>query len=117
MRASKFAPITASLLARKGEARPWFDPASQPDHVQDNAILPENAWRTEPVLMPPLRIVESHDAGDDGRDRRVSLRMTSEDYAALGLLAARQGSTRQKFLYAALRRILEIGMAGPAFGR
>ena len=111
MTASKFASITASLLARKGEARPWSDLGSEPD-------LPRHAALPEPVFTPPLMLVADsgtemplrRDAANDKPsqpDTRFSMRMTAHEYAQLGMLAARQGCTRQKFLQDVLRRIID----------
>jgi hypothetical protein len=104
MSASKFASITASLLARKGEARPWTGPGAEPQIFQDNH------WRADPVFPAPLTLVADRPVCDDtASSKRFSLRMTPNDYVQLGILAARQGSTRQKFLQAVLRRILDGG--------
>jgi hypothetical protein len=109
MTASKFASITASLLARKGEARPWSEP-DQPRH----AALPEPAFAAPLMLVAdsgtemPLRREAANDKPPQpAPGKRFSMRMTSHEYAQLGMLAARQGCTRQKFLEGILRRILE----------
>ena len=108
MTASKFASITASLLARKGEARPWAEPD------QARAALPEPVFAAPLMLVAdsgtemPLRRDAANDKPPlDAQSKRFSMRMTTHEYAQLGMLAARQGCTRQKFLEGILRRILD----------
>jgi hypothetical protein len=92
MSSAKFASITSSLLARKGEARPW---------AQLEATAPPPSWRgdmpaalTAPPPPPPVK------------DRSCSVRMSAHDYERLGILAVKGGSTRQKLLKEALAQFL-----------
>lgn len=91
MSSPKFASITSSLLARKGEAIPW---------AQDGIELPA-AWRAEhrashasPPPSPPTK------------ERTCSVRMSAYDYERLGILAVKTGVTRQKLLKDALAQFL-----------
>ena len=93
---AKFAAITASLLARKGEAQPWTQ-QRMPD--ADRAPL---LFRHEPVPLavtpPPPPPV---------KERSCSLRMSPQDYERLGILAVKTGSTRQQLLKQALGDLLD----------
>jgi hypothetical protein len=92
MSSAKFASITSSLLARKGEARPWSQ-SLEPDMPQ---IPP--SWRTEAAVPPPP---------PPAKDRSCSLRMSAHDYERLGILAVKGGVKRQDLLKAALAQFLD----------
>jgi hypothetical protein len=85
---TRFASITADLLARKGEATPWPELAKQP-----------LAW--EPATAKPKRRPEM---------RKYTLRISHHDYERLGILAVKQGKTRQRLLQEAVARLF-TGMA------
>ena len=92
---AKFASITASLLARKGEAQPW---------AQESVVSMEKTplvFRPEPV---PLAVTPP--PPPPGKDRSCSLRMSAQDYERLGILAVKTGSTRQQLLKQALNDLL-----------
>lgn len=104
MRQGKFAPITAALLARKGEARPWgYDGA-------EAAVEPHaRFFSPHPTNAPPLREGHANDAppapvafafphSGDGT-RRLTLRVSQTDYERLGLIAAKRDVTRQRVLH------------------
>ncbi len=91
MSSGKFASITAGLLARKGEARPW--PALAPEETQ----VPL-AWRPATAAPPP--------PPSEGKDRSCALRMSPHDYERLGILAVKAGVTRQQLLKQALADFL-----------
>lgn len=86
---AKFASITASLLARKGEARPW---------AQEDAMAASLSWnsnlRTAVAPPPPLK------------DRSCSVRMSAHDFERLGILAVKSNVTRQELLKDALNQFL-----------
>jgi hypothetical protein len=90
MSSAKFASITSSLLARKGEARPW-NQSLEPDMPQ----IPV-AWRTEAAVPPP-----------PAKDRSCSLRISAHDYERLGILAVKAGVKRQDLLKLALAQFLD----------
>ena len=95
MSSAKFASITSSLLARKGEARPW----AQQDPDLDGP--PPPVWRTEPhaaVAAPP--------PPPPVKDRSCSIRMSAHDFERLGILAVKSGGTRQQLLKDALAEFL-----------
>ena len=109
---SKFASVTAGLLARKGEAQPWTQGAAQGTAqapVQERMPL---VWRSEgrseihaapafaeasagkPPPPPPVK------------DRSCAVRMSPHDYERLGILAVKTGTTRQALLKQALAQFL-----------
>jgi hypothetical protein len=96
MSSAKFASITAGLLARKGEARPWAQ------EVISEAIPAPRSWRagfraatSAPPPSPPLK------------DRACSVRMSAHDYERLGILAVKANVTRQQLLKDALSQFLQ----------
>lgn len=96
MSSAKFASITSSLLARKGEARPW-NQTLESALEQDMPQMPVS-WRTEVATPPPPPPV---------KDRTCSLRMSAHDYERLGILAVKGGVKRQDLLKAALAQFLD----------
>jgi hypothetical protein len=105
MSAPRFASISSTILARKGEAQPWAELHKQP-----------LAWDTvEPVRMfdsPPygandtLHAVPEHEHLHADL-KKCSVRMSHHDYERLGILAVKQGKTRQRLLQEAVDRMLE----------
>lgn len=93
MSSAKFASITSSLLARKGEARPW----SQAFEAEGPPQIPA-PWRTEAAVPPPP---------PPAKDRSCSLRMSAHDYERLGILAVKGGVKRQDLLKLALAQFLD----------
>lgn len=107
MSSAKFASITSSLLARKGEARPWsqLHEEDAPQIRQSWSSLPEQeapkvpqTWRAETVVPPPP---------PPAKDRSCSLRMSAHDYERLGILAVKGGVKRQDLLKLALAQFLD----------
>ena len=96
MSSAKFASITSSLLARKGEARPWSQSLESTLEPAMPQIPP--SWRTEAAVPPPP---------PPARDRACSLRMSAHDYERLGILAVKGGVKRQDLLKAALAQFLD----------
>lgn len=110
---AKFAPVTAALLARKGEARPW-----NKDHVW-TVPAPETAdllsrglaepcgdpANGKPAFVPPFGIAASSPGV-----RRLTLRLSQSDYERLGLIATKRDTTRQRILH----RLMEEFLAAAA---
>jgi hypothetical protein len=101
---AKFASITASLLARKGEAQPWGQPApvAAPPSWRGNIrpavpAAPPPQLRTAASAAPPPPL-----AGD----RSCSVRMSAHDYERLGILAVKANVTRQQLLKDAVNQFL-----------
>ena len=95
MSSTKFASITASLLARKGEAQPW----NQLGMAEPEQLAP--TWRThlpEAAMAPP--------PPPPGKDKSCSVRMSMHDFERLGILAVKTGVTRQHLLKDALAQFL-----------
>jgi len=92
MSSAKFASITSSLLARKGEAQPW----------RQEPIAEMPAFRPEPaplVAAPP--------PSPPAKDKSCAVRMSAHDYERLGILAVKSNSSRQQLLKDALAAFLE----------
>ena len=86
----KYAHITAELLARKGEARPW------PALTRAEEAPEIRPWRPVPAPPPPPEI----------KERNCALRMSAHDYERLGILAVKADVTRQHLLKQALEEFL-----------
>jgi hypothetical protein len=92
MSSGKFAHITADILARKGEARPWPALAAAEE-------MPEHRpWRPAPASPPP--------PPPETRERNCAFRMSAHDYERLGILAVKADVTRQQLLKQALEEFL-----------
>jgi hypothetical protein len=91
MSGGKYAHITADILARKGEARPW--PALTADEPPE--LRP---WRPAVAAPPP--------PPPEIKDRSCSIRMSAHDYERLGILAVKADVTRQHLLKQALDEFL-----------
>jgi len=91
---SRFAAVTADLLARKGEAMPWTGMGTEMMSMTDTRPPVVRA----PAPPPPT---------PTGKDRACAVRMTAQDHERLGILAVKLGSTRQQLLKLALAQFLE----------
>ena len=89
---SRFASITADLLARKGEAKPWPEVAKKPLAWEP----PPQISTVECALVPAAPVSGM---------RKCSLRISQHDYERLGILAVKQGKTRQRLLQEAVGRL------------
>ena len=95
MSGTKFASVTAGLLARKGEAQPW-NHNGMPE--TEKISLP---WRTyteataTPPTPPPVK------------ERSCTIRMSAHDFERLGILAVKRDVTRQILLKDALAEFLD----------
>jgi len=93
MSSAKFASITSSLLARKGEAQPWRqEPMAEPPVFRAEPMV---ALASAPPPSPP------------SKDKSCSVRMSAHDYERLGILAVKSNSSRQQLLKDALAAFLE----------
>lgn len=116
----RYAPITASLLVRKGEAKPWtmpgmldFPPAERrEDQAQAAASPPVAAWEPPPPLEwePPVPQIRPATAGGGGpgepRERRCTVKLSALEYERLGIVAVKREITRQQALHQAIERYL-----------
>jgi hypothetical protein len=104
MAQGKFAAITSSLLARKGEASPW----------NDNGRAPLT-WRDAPSLAPVVQVAVSTPVPlaaptaplPPDAVKRCTVRLSQRDYERLGIMAVKKDITRQHFLQNALTRVLD----------
>jgi hypothetical protein len=96
MSSAKFASITSSLLARKGEALPWGHAGTaEPEKLS----LPWRQHLTEvtaasPPPPPPVK------------EKSCSIRMSPHDFERLGILSVKTGASRQQLLKNALTEFL-----------
>jgi hypothetical protein len=109
MSASRFASITSDLLARKGEARPWNEPAKTP-----------LAWRTEPAQKSPPPVEAAPPPPHAWK--KCTVRLSPEDYERLGILAVKQGTSRHHLLQDAVEQFFtgvarQYGSSCPCLGR
>lgn len=91
MSSAKFASITSSLLARKGEAQPWTAGTAQPEKFS----LPWRAHLPEAIAAPP-----------PAKEKSCSIRMSAHDFERLGILSIKTGTSRQQLLKEALTEFL-----------
>jgi len=97
MSSPRFAPITASLLARKGEAQPWKQVGKAP--VEKVSTIPWEPYTPEAEVISP-------GPPPPGKDRACSIRMSAHDFERLGILAVKKDTTRQQLLKEALAEFL-----------
>jgi hypothetical protein len=113
MKQEKFAPITAALLARKGEARPWAHADSMSGRSPEPVIgffsrrppvfgqaVKEQA--NDPAPSPPALAFPQCQDGI----RKLTLRVSQVDYERLGLVAAKRDISRQRLLHQMLDQFL-----------
>jgi hypothetical protein len=100
MSAPKFASITSSLLARKGEAEPW----RATDAGQD-VPWPARALADDPITSraaPKTTARTRKKSATDSRDKTCAVHMTHHDYERLGIMAVKKGTSRQRLMQLAL---------------
>jgi hypothetical protein len=96
----KFAAITSSLLARKGEATPCGERTPLPWRTAPPlAQAPEPAPKPASVSARPVSLPEAV--------KRCTVRLSPQDYERLGIMAVKKDVTRQQFLRSALARVLD----------
>lgn len=101
MSGTRFASITAGLLARKGEAMPWSQ--------ENEKLIP--AWRQPvpppPVVTPPaLAAALPPSTPLPPKEKSCSIRMSTHDYERLGIIAVKTGISRPQLLKDALAQFL-----------
>ncbi len=95
MSSAKFASITSSLLARKGEAQPWGRTGmAEPEKLS----LPWREHLPEHLAAPP--------PPPPAKEKSCSIRMSAHDFERLGILAIKTGASRQQLLKDALAEFL-----------
>jgi len=99
MSSTKFASITAGLLARKGEAQPW----------NNGGVRETGMAEGEKLALPWRQYADASSAPPPpptDKDRSCSLRLSAHDYERLGILAVKTGATRQQLLKQAVGEFL-----------
>lgn len=99
----RFAPITASLLARKGAATPS---AMLPrhDYVRHVAPLPPRE-EPEPALIHELD--PDHSLHDPARPKKLFIAMTHREHEQLAIAAVKTGLTKHRLVRDALEIYFE----------
>lgn len=99
----RFAPITSSLLARKGDALP-----------SSMAAKPSLFWAREAPPPPPApRLDAPHtaplppDPPDVAKPHRMMVTLSASEFEKLGIAAVKKGLTRQQVLRIGLDAHLE----------
>ena len=95
MSSARFASITSSLLARKGEAQPWSPGTAEPEKLS----LPWRQHAPEAAAAPPP-------PRPPVKEKSCSIRMSAHDFERLGILAIKTGASRQQLLKDALSEFL-----------
>jgi hypothetical protein len=120
MSQSKFAAITSSLLARKGEATPWEEPrkrllswgndVAQPRPDQPSFIVPpEKPEPASPHLSQRFNNQPAPDCpklADPDKMKKCAVRVSCHDYERLGILAVKSETTRHHLMQEALKQFL-----------
>ena len=114
---SKFAPITSSLLVRKGEASPSpVVPTLRPVSWISETARKSAAESAEPrfVYKPEETSADvSHSEGkpdvcqSNEKPRRIVLNLTAHEYETLGLVAVKKGSSRHQLAQEAMDAYFE----------
>ncbi len=99
----RFAPITSSLLARKGDAMP-------------SGAKPSLFWTRDLPPPPPLPVAAPEvahtaplppDPPDIAKPHRMMVTLTASEFEKLGIAAVKKGLTRQQVLRIGLDAHLE----------
>ena len=105
MSSAKFASITSSLLARKGEAQPWRQDSTRQEPLAEPPMF-RTDMRSE-VRAEPVAMVSTPPPSLPAKDKSCAVRMSAHDYERLGILAVKSNSSRQQLLKDALAAFLE----------
>ena len=120
MSQSKFASITSSLLARKGEATPWEEPRKRLLSWGTDSLQPEQPpsinppEQSEPASPNLTRGLSKQPAADcpkladPDKMKKCAVRVSCHDYERLGILAVKSGTTRHHLMQEALKQFLAI---------
>ncbi|HJS45288.1 MAG TPA: hypothetical protein VJ753_02695 [Rhizomicrobium sp.] len=99
MSSAKFASITSSLLARKGEALPWGNGGSPGRAEPEKLSLPWRQHTPDAAAPPPS-------PPPPAKEKSCSVRMSAHDFERLGILSIKTGTSRQQLLKDALSEFL-----------
>jgi hypothetical protein len=121
---AKFAPMTASLLARKGEAAPSMGVKRALDWTSEVATLRKPVWefRTPSVIRPEIARVENNGAPPEiarlenngappaaaaSRRRRIVVSLNPCEFERLGIAAVKKGMTRHELVRETMNAYLD----------
>jgi hypothetical protein len=109
---AKFAPITASLMARKGEAAPSLGAKRALDWTSEIFTLREPAWefRAPSVIEPEiarLKIAAVPPASAAPKPRRIVVSLNPCEFERLGIAAVKKGVTRHELVREFMNAYLE----------
>jgi hypothetical protein len=96
---AKFAPITASLLAQKGDAAPSV---VVPVTASPRAALVPRDDRPAPPELPPFVFPNPRQPDSAGKLRRIVVFIRPEELERLGIVAVKKGISRNDILRGAL---------------
>jgi len=108
---AKFAPITADLLVRKGDAAPSLAPKRIFDWTREPPPFPDerDGWLRAPVLehrSEPEYCCSGQEppsVPDARKARRLVISLTAAEYERLGIAAAKKGLTRHELVNATMQ--------------
>ena len=108
---SAFAPMTADILWRKGEARP-LDSATRADSMVARRepqpfFNASNAASKPERLAPSNGLLASGETSTAGRSHRIALSLTESEFKKLGIAAVKKGINRQELFRQAVDFYLE----------
>lgn len=102
MSSARFAPVTASLFVRRGDAvasaPPRFAAPVRDGGLSQAAGRPAPPKTPLPPLPPPR---------DNSRPHKVRVSLSDSEFEAFGLAAVKRGVTRQQLLREAINRHLD----------
>jgi hypothetical protein len=124
----KYAPITSSLLVRKGEAKPWIAPRPEffefhtdahstvempaydstfDEHPAAQHGLYNGAHRDTHYVKPAEPVWHKpHDPTHDEHTKRCTIRLSPAEYERLGIVAVKKEISRQQVLRQAIEHYL-----------
>jgi hypothetical protein len=117
MSQSKFAPVTANLLVRKGEAAPspvapsarpvaWLADTARPPGPE--ALESKFVFHQEEPHENSAHCADGRDiCGANEKPRRIVLNLTPHEYETLGLVAVKKNSTRHQLAQEAMDAYFE----------
>ncbi|MGH6871961.1 MAG: hypothetical protein ACREHE_10700 [Rhizomicrobium sp.] len=87
----RFAPITASLLARKGEAAPAAATTPGPTPMK-----PPLSWLHEVEPAPVTEMSDPFPIPAGEKPHRIMVALSAREYETLGIAAVKKNSTRHR---------------------
>jgi hypothetical protein len=103
---SRFAPITAGLLARKGDAMPstMIPPAILPPFAETSPRRPVQSVPSPPPAAPDN---EAHPPHDPSRPKKLFIALSHREHERLAIAAVKTGLSRHQLVRDALESYFE----------